>query len=97
MATDNPETHNLDAEKGGGYDYDQSEAQLQAFSDKAVSTKKPSVSKGTQRQSVTMYKTKNLILCTSIVTQYLHYTGPTRLHSEGVWYPNVSGNICSCR
>ena len=55
MATDNPETHNLDAEKGGGYDYDQSEAQLQAFSDKAVSTKKPSVSKGTQRQSVTMY------------------------------------------
>ena len=49
MATDNPETHNLDAEKGGGYDYDQSEAQLQAFSDKAVSTKKPSISKGTQR------------------------------------------------
>ena len=39
MATDNPETHNLDAEKGGGYDYDQSEAQLQAFSDKAVSKK----------------------------------------------------------
>ena len=55
MATDNPETHNLDAEKGGGYDYDQSEAQLQAFSDKAVSTKKPSLSKGTQRQTVTMY------------------------------------------
>ena len=94
MATDNPETHNLDAEKGGGYDYDQSEAQLQAFSDKAVSTKKPSVSKGTQRQSL---ETKNLILCTSIVTQYLHYTGPTRLHSEGVWNPNVPGNICSCR
>ena len=93
MATDNPETHNLDAEKGGGYDYDQSEAQLQAFSDKAVSTKKPSVSKGTQRQ----LETKNLILYISIVTQYLHYTGPTRLHSEGVWYPNVSGNICSCR
>ena len=40
MATDDAETHNLDAEKGGGYDYDQSEAQLQAFSDKAVSTKK---------------------------------------------------------
>ena len=39
MVTDNPETHNLDAEKGGGYDYDQSEAQLQAFSDKAVSKK----------------------------------------------------------
>ena len=58
MATDNPETHNLDAEKGGGYDYDQSEAQLQAFSDKAVSTKKPSVSKGTQRQTVTMYTSK---------------------------------------
>ena len=51
MSTDNPETHNLDAEKGGGYDYDQSEAQLQAFSDKAVSTKKTSLSKGTQRQS----------------------------------------------
>ena len=94
MATDNPETHNLDAEKGGGYDYDQSEAQLQAFSDKAVSTKKPSLSKGTQRQTVTMY---DLILYTSIVTQYLHYTGPTRLHSEGVWNPNVPGNICSCR
>ena len=93
MATDNPETHNLDAEKGGGYDYDQSEAQLQAFSDKAVSTKKPSVSKGTQRQ----LETKNLILYISIVTQYLHYTGPTRLHSEGVWNPNVPGNICSCR
>ena len=90
MATDNPETHNLDAEKGGGYDYDQSEAQLQAFSDKAVSTKKPSVSKGS-------HKTKNLILYTSIATQYLHYTGPTRLHSEGVWNPNVPGNICSCR
>ena len=54
MATDNPETHNLDAEKGSGYDYDQSEAQLQAFSDKAVSTKKPSLSKGTQRQTVTI-------------------------------------------
>ena len=49
MVTDNPETHNLDAEKGGGYDYDQSEAQLQAFSDKAVSTKKQFQSKGTQR------------------------------------------------
>ena len=59
MATDNPETHNLDAEKGGGYDYDQNEAQLQAFSDKAVSTKKPSLSKGTQRQSVTRYTSRN--------------------------------------
>ena len=96
MATDNPETHNLDAEKGSGYDYDQSEAQLQAFSDKAVSTKKPSLSKGTQRQTVTL-ETKDLALYTSIVTQYLHYTGPTRLHSESVWNPYVPGNIYSCR
>ena len=96
MATDNPETHNLDAEKGSGYDYDQSEAQLQAFSDKAVSTKKPSLSKGTQRQTVTL-ETKDLALYTSIVTQYLHYTGPTRLHSEGVWNPNMPGNIHNCR
>ena len=51
MVTDNPETHNLDAEKGGGYDYDQSEAQLQAFSDKAVSTKKQFQSKGTPRHN----------------------------------------------
>ena len=93
MATDNPETHNLDAEKGDGYDYDQSEAQLQAFSDKAVSTKKPILSKGTQRQ----LETKDLALYTSIVTQYLHYTGPARLHSEGVWNPNVPGNIYNCR
>ena len=55
MDTDNPETHNLDAEKGGGYDYDQSEAHLQAFSDKAVSTKLSSLSKGTHRLKVTMY------------------------------------------
>ena len=27
---------NLDAEQGGGYNYDETEAELQAFSDKAV-------------------------------------------------------------
>ena len=92
MVTDNPETHNLDAEKGGGYDYDQSEAQLQAFSDKAVSKKAISI----YRYSETL-ETKDLALYTSIVTQYLHYTGPARLHSEGVWNPNMPGNIHNCR
>ena len=36
MAGGNSETYNLDAEQGGGYNYDESAAELQAFSDKAV-------------------------------------------------------------
>jgi hypothetical protein len=36
MGGGNSETYNLDAEQGGGYNYDETAAELQAFSDKAV-------------------------------------------------------------
>ena len=87
MATDDAETHNLDAEKGGGYDYDQSEAQLQAFSDKAVSTRKAiCVSKGTQRQTVTMIRNEEFnIIYFNNITRRKSFEGFSQTTSKEIF------------